>query len=113
VVLEDTTDLLRAQRMAAWEEVARRIAHEIKNPSAHRLVRRAYRPAVDRLALPPDSARILRECTATIASEVESVKTLVGEFSQLPVSPPLSGRPPTERVVRNGAGRIPGPDRGD
>jgi nitrogen fixation/metabolism regulation signal transduction histidine kinase len=83
VVLEDTTDLLRAQRMAAWEEVARRIAHEIKNPlTPIALCGERIALQVDRLALPPDSARILRECTATIASEVESVKTLVGEFSQ-------------------------------
>lgn len=83
VVLEDTSDLLRVQRMAAWQEVARRIAHEIKNPltpialCGERIARQ-----LDRLALPPESERILRECTATIAIEVESVKTLVNEFSQ-------------------------------
>jgi PAS domain S-box-containing protein len=83
VVLEDTTDLLRAQRMAAWEEVARRIAHEIKNPlTPIALCGERIALQIDRLALPPESARILRECTATIAAEVESVKTLVGEFSQ-------------------------------
>jgi two-component system nitrogen regulation sensor histidine kinase NtrY len=83
VVLEDTSDLLRAQRMAAWQEVARRIAHEIKNPltpialCGERITRQ-----LDRLQLPPESERIIRECTATIACEVESVKTLVNEFSQ-------------------------------
>jgi two-component system nitrogen regulation sensor histidine kinase NtrY len=93
MVLEDTSDLLRAQRMAAWQEVARRIAHEIKNPltpialCSERIARQ-----LDRLKLPPDSDRILRECTSTIAGEVESVKTLVNEFSQFagfPIAQPV------------------------
>jgi two-component system, NtrC family, nitrogen regulation sensor histidine kinase NtrY len=93
VVLEDTSDLLRVQRMAAWQEVARRIAHEIKNPltpialCGERMARQ-----LDRLALPPESEHILRECTATIAVEVESVKTLVNEFSQ------FSGFPTAQRT---------------
>jgi len=83
VVLEDTTELLRAQKAAAWHEVARRVAHEIKNPltpialSAERMGRQ-----LDRLELPPGAARILNECAATIAKSVDSVKTLVDEFSQ-------------------------------
>ena len=83
IVLEDTSELLRAQKAAAWHEVARRVAHEIKNPltpialSAERIVRQ-----VDRLALPPQPDRILHECAATISKSVESVKTLVDEFSQ-------------------------------
>jgi two-component system, NtrC family, nitrogen regulation sensor histidine kinase NtrY len=83
IVLEDTSDLLRAQKAAAWHEVARRVAHEIKNPltpiglSAERIARQ-----VDRLALPPATARILRECSETISKSVDSVKTLVDEFSQ-------------------------------
>ena len=83
LVIEDTSDLLRAQQAAAWNEVARRIAHEIKNPltpitlSAERIGRQ-----LDRLALPAEVKRIVRECTETITNEVESVKTLVNEFSQ-------------------------------
>jgi PAS domain S-box-containing protein len=83
IVLEDTSDLLRAQKAAAWHEVARRVAHEIKNPltpiglSAERIARQ-----VDRLDLPPPAARILRECSDTISKSVESVKMLVDEFSQ-------------------------------
>jgi two-component system nitrogen regulation sensor histidine kinase NtrY len=83
VLFEDTTDMLRAQKAAAWHEVARRIAHEIKNPltpialCSDRIARQ-----LDRLALPRESERILRECTATIGDEVESVKTLVDEFAQ-------------------------------
>jgi PAS domain S-box-containing protein len=83
VVLEDTTELLRAQKAAAWHEVARRVAHEIKNPltpmglSAERIVRQ-----IERLDLPPGPARIVSECAAMITKSVESVKTLVDEFSQ-------------------------------
>ncbi|MFN0166033.1 MAG: ATP-binding protein [Bryobacteraceae bacterium] len=90
LVLEDLSDLLRAQKAAAWNEVARRIAHEIKNPltpialSAERISRQA-----DRLAARPDAAsaledlrRIATECAATISTEVESVKRLVDEFAR-------------------------------
>jgi two-component system nitrogen regulation sensor histidine kinase NtrY len=94
VVLEDTSELLRAQKSAAWHEVARRVAHEIKNPltpialSAERIARQ-----VDRLELPAATSRILRECTSTISKSVESVKTLVDEFSQF-------ARFPTAQPVR-------------
>jgi two-component system nitrogen regulation sensor histidine kinase NtrY len=85
---EDVTHLMRVERMEAWREVARRIAHEIKNPltpiqlSAQRL-RRRYR---DRLG---DDAGVLEECTRTIEHEVEALKTLVNEFAtfaRLPTS---------------------------
>jgi two-component system nitrogen regulation sensor histidine kinase NtrY len=81
LVLDDVTPLIRAQRVAAWREVARRLAHEIKNPltpiqlCAERL-RRHFAGA-------PSSARALvDECTSTIVGEVESLKGLVDEFSQ-------------------------------
>ena len=83
VVLEDTSEMLRAQKAEAWHEVARRIAHELKNPltpialSAERIARQ-----LDRGASTADSHRVLRECAATISREVESVKTLADEFSQ-------------------------------
>ena len=83
LVVEDTSELLRAQKAAAWHEVARRVAHEIKNPltpmalSAERIGRQ-----IERLDLPPQNARILNECAGMIAKSVESVKTLVDEFSQ-------------------------------
>jgi PAS domain S-box-containing protein len=82
VVLEDTSELLRAQKAAAWHEVARRVAHEIKNPltpialSAERIGRQ-----LDKLEVPPGPARIIHECADTITKSVESVKTLVDEFS--------------------------------
>jgi PAS domain S-box-containing protein len=83
VVIEDTSDLLRAQKVAAWSEVARRVAHEIRNPltpitlSAERIVRQA-----NRAVLPEAVDRVLRECAGTILDETASVKRLVDEFSQ-------------------------------
>jgi two-component system nitrogen regulation sensor histidine kinase NtrY len=83
MVIEDTSELLRAQKAAAWNEVARRVAHEMKNPltpialSAERIDWQ-----LSRVQLPPDVARIVRECTAIITGEVQSVKNLVDEFSQ-------------------------------
>jgi two-component system, NtrC family, nitrogen regulation sensor histidine kinase NtrY len=91
VVLEDTTDMLRAQKAAAWHEIARRIAHEIKNPltpiglCAERIARQLDRNPG------PEQERILRECSAIIASEVQTMKRLVDEFSQfarLPAAQP-------------------------
>jgi PAS domain S-box-containing protein len=95
VVLEDTSELLRAQKSAAWHEVARRVAHEIKNPltpialSAERIVRQ-----LDKVDLPPATARIVSECAATIAKSVESVKTLVDEFAKF-------ARFPAAQLVRS------------
>jgi len=83
VVIEDTSELLRAHKAAAWHEVARRIAHEVKNPltpialSAERIAR-----ILDRGGVGPESQRALRECARIISHEVESVKTLVDEFSR-------------------------------
>lgn len=96
VVLEDTSDVLRAQKAAAWNEVARRVAHEIKNPltpialSAERIGRQLERVE----SVPPEARRILRECTGIIGHSVESVKTLVDEFSQFarfPSAHPVRG----------------------
>jgi two-component system nitrogen regulation sensor histidine kinase NtrY len=81
LVVDDVTPLIRAQKVAAWREVARRLAHEIKNPltpiqlSAERLRRKL----VD---LSPPLHDLVQECTATIVGEVESLKGLVDEFSQ-------------------------------
>ena len=102
VVLEDTSDLLRAQKAAAWREVARRIAHEIRNPltpialSAERIGRQ-----IERASLPPEIQRIIQECTVTIGKEIESVKTLVNEFAQFarfPAAQPV--RSDLNQVVR-------------
>src|SRR5204862_2567239 len=81
LVLDDVTPLIRAQRVAAWRDVARRLAHEIKNPltpiqlSAERM-RRHFGSA------PPAARALVEECTATIVTEVESLKALVDEFAQ-------------------------------
>jgi two-component system nitrogen regulation sensor histidine kinase NtrY len=106
VVLEDTSELLRGQKAAAWHEVARRIAHELKNPltpialSAERIGRMLDR-LVDR-SLSPDSLRILRDCARTISREVESVKTLVDEFSRFsrfPAAQPVPSE--INEIVKN------------
>jgi two-component system, NtrC family, nitrogen regulation sensor histidine kinase NtrY len=116
VVLEDTSELLRAQKAAAWHEVARRIAHELKNPltpialCAERIARQ-----LDRGGQAPDSERILRECAATISREVESVKTLADEFSQFSRFPAAQPAPcDMNEIVRNALhvfeGRLDGID---
>ena len=81
LVFDDVTPLIRTQRVAAWRDVARRLAHEIKNPltpiqlCAERM-RRHFSSA-------PEPARALvDECTSTIVGEVESLKDLVDEFAQ-------------------------------
>jgi two-component system nitrogen regulation sensor histidine kinase NtrY len=81
VVFDDVSPLVRAQKAAAWREVARRLAHEIKNPltpiqlCAERLRRHFTQSAEPTRAL-------VEECTTTIVGEVESLKGLVDEFSQ-------------------------------
>jgi len=91
-VFEDLTELERAQRTAAWREVARRIAHEVKNPltpiqlSAQRL-RRKYG---ERLA--QEDGDVFDECTRLIIDNVEELKVLVNEFSnfaRMPASNPV------------------------
>ncbi|MFH2012154.1 MAG: ATP-binding protein [Pseudomonadota bacterium] len=80
VVFDDLTQLQKAQRTEAWREVARRIAHEIKNPltpiklSAQRL-RKRY---LNRFS---DDGKVFDECTKTIIEQVEDLKGLVNEFS--------------------------------
>ncbi|OGK80624.1 MAG: hypothetical protein A2X51_08965 [Candidatus Rokubacteria bacterium GWC2_70_24] len=93
LVFDDLTELLKAQRLAAWREVAQRIAHEIKNPltpiqlSAQRLRRRL---AGDRS---PEEKQLLEEATSTIIQEVDGLKQLVDEFSRFARMPALSLRP--------------------
>ncbi|HET6645862.1 MAG TPA: ATP-binding protein, partial [Pyrinomonadaceae bacterium] len=99
LVIEDLSELLSAQRAAAWSEVARRMAHEIKNPltpiqlSAERIAK-SYRrvsangnrngsngkpePTVDELNI----SAVIDECTETITREVSGLKAMVDEFSR-------------------------------
>ena len=90
LVVEDTTELLRAQRQLAWKEVAQRVAHEIKNPltpialSAERIGKHLDRSQ-------PESPGVIRKCTDVILNCVGSLRTLVDQFSalaQFPVSQP-------------------------
>jgi len=91
LVLDDVTPLIRAQKVAAWREVARRLAHEIKNPltpiqlSAERMRRHFAERS-------PNDRALVDECAATIVGEVESLKGLVDEFSQF-------ARMPSPRTV--------------
>lgn len=92
LVFDDLTHLVKAQRMAAWRDVAKRIAHEIKNPltpiqlNAQR-VRRKY---MDRLA--PDNS-VLDQCTRGIIDQVEQLKGMVNEFSNFARMPSANPRP--------------------
>jgi two-component system nitrogen regulation sensor histidine kinase NtrY len=98
LVFDDLTELLKAQRLAAWREVAQRIAHEIKNPltpiqlSAQRLRRRLARD-------PGQDQRLVTECTETIIQEVDGLKRLVDEFSRFARMPALAPRPTDVRAV--------------
>jgi len=86
VVVDDLTELLRAQKAAAWQEVAQRIAHEIKNPltpiqlSAERLLRFISRHNGDCGA--PELVRLVNDCAALIGREVGTLEALVNEFSR-------------------------------
>ncbi len=95
IVFDDYTQEVRAQRMAAWREVARRIAHEIKNPltpiqlSAQRMRRRF----ADRFPDEGSDAQVFEECVDTITREVEGLKVLVNEFSNFARLPAAKPRP--------------------
>lgn len=92
VVFDDMTQLIKAQRMAAWREVARRIAHEIKNPltpiklSAQRL-RKRY------LSRFEGEEKVFDECTDMIIKSVDELKTLVDEFSNFARMPAAQPTP--------------------
>jgi two-component system nitrogen regulation sensor histidine kinase NtrY len=98
IFLEDITQIQKVQRMEAWREVARRIAHEIKNPltpiqlSAERL-RKRYAKLLE------GNGAILEKCTATIIQQVDELKTLVNEFSQF-------ARLPTAQLAPNDLNEI-------
>jgi PAS domain S-box-containing protein len=92
LVVEDTTDFLRAQRQLAWKEVAQQVAHEIKNPltpialSAERIGRHLDRGQ-------PDSPSIIRKCTEVILGCVATLRMLVDQFSALAQFPAPQPRP--------------------
>jgi PAS domain S-box-containing protein len=86
VMFEDITELVKAQRQAVWSEVARRMAHEIKNPltpiqlSAERIARNIHRE--DFSLADERCRRLLDECTTTIMGEVHTLQRLVDEFAR-------------------------------
>jgi hypothetical protein len=92
LVVEDTTELLRAQRQLAWKEVAQQVAHEIKNPltpialSAERIAKHLERGQ-------PDSPSIIRKCSEVILGCVGTLHTLVDQFSALAQFPAPQPRP--------------------
>jgi PAS domain S-box-containing protein len=92
LVVEDTTELLRAQRQLAWKEVAQRVAHEIKNPltpialSAERIARHLDRGQTD-------SPNVIRKCSEVILGCVGTLRTLVDQFSALAQFPAPQPRP--------------------
>ena len=81
LIFDDLTELIKAQKVAAWQEVARRVAHEIKNPltpiqlSAQRLRKKFFEKS-------PDFEKIFDEATNVIVTEVGSLKHMVDEFSK-------------------------------
>ena len=90
VVFEDLTQLQKAERAAAWREVARRMAHEIKNPltPVQLSAQRFQRKYGDKLG---EEGSVFKECTQTIIDQVEVLKNLVNEFSRyarMPVTTP-------------------------
>jgi two-component system nitrogen regulation sensor histidine kinase NtrY len=101
LVLEDATELLRAQKQSAWKEVARRVAHEIKNPltpislSAEQIHRHIGRLG-DMLAsaqIESPSIAVIRRSSEVISSSVESMRSLVDQFAALAQFPTAQPRP--------------------
>jgi hypothetical protein len=92
LVVEDTTELLRAQRQLAWKEVAQRVAHEIKNPltpialSAERIGRHLDRAT-------EESPSVIRKCSEVILGCVGTLRTLVDQFAALAQFPAPQPRP--------------------
>jgi two-component system, NtrC family, nitrogen regulation sensor histidine kinase NtrY len=105
LVFEDLSDLLRAQKQAAWREVARRVAHEIKNPltpialSAERIRRHLARGTTPE----PASLEVIRSCAETIGNAVETVRALVDEFSALARFPASRPQPASLNSLVEGA----------
>jgi two-component system nitrogen regulation sensor histidine kinase NtrY len=104
-VFDDLSEIERAQRMAAWREVARRIAHEVKNPltpiqlSAQRLKKR-YGEMVSK-----GDGKIFEECTDMIINQVEGLRRLVNEFSSFARMPASNPRPENiSQIIKEAVG---------
>jgi PAS domain S-box-containing protein len=104
LVFEDLSELLKAQKQAAWREVAQRVAHEIKNPltpislSAQRILRHLERENHRDF----ESVQLVQDCARTIAGSVETVRTLVNEFSTLARFPAAQPQPSDiNKIIEN------------
>jgi two-component system nitrogen regulation sensor histidine kinase NtrY len=100
LIFDDLTELIKAQKVAAWQEVARRVAHEIKNPltpiqlSAQRLRKKFFEKS-------PDFEKIFDEATNVIVTEVGSLKHMVDEFSKFARLPaPQMARQSLNEVIQ-------------
>ncbi len=101
IVLENATELLRAQKQSAWKEVARRVAHEIKNPltpislSSEQIARHIGRleATLNAAGLESPSVAIIRRCAEVISASVESMRGLVDQFASLAQFPTAQPRP--------------------
>ena len=101
LVLEDATELLRAQKQSAWKEVARRVAHEIKNPLTpislnaeliHRHIARLA-PLLTERGVESPSPAVIERSSQVISSSVETMRSLVNQFSALAEFPSAQPRP--------------------
>ena len=96
LVLENATELLRAQKQSAWKEVARRVAHEIKNPlTPISLSAEQIRRHIDRIpaARESPSGEVIRRCSEVISGSVESMRSLVNQFAALAEFPTAKPQP--------------------
>ncbi len=101
IVLEDATELLRAQKQSAWKEVARRVAHEIKNPltpislSAEQIGRHIERldETLHEAHTESASVAVIRRCSEVISASVQSMRVLVDQFASLAQFPTAMPRP--------------------
>ena len=101
IVIENATELLRAQKQSAWKEVARRVAHEIKNPltpislSAEQIERHIHRldDAMPHEGTRHPSIAVIERCSHVISASVESMRGLVDQFASLAQFPTAQPRP--------------------
>jgi nitrogen fixation/metabolism regulation signal transduction histidine kinase len=116
IVIDDLTELLQAQKAAAWQEVAQRIAHEIKNPltpiqlSAQRLLRHLERTGSAHPGLArSEFERLVAECAGLIEREAQTLSSLVSEFSQFARFPAARLAPAAvNSIVESALGRFDG-----
>src|SRR5438067_449738 len=120
LVFDDLSELLRSQKTEAWQEVARRIAHEIKNPltpiqlSAQRLSRfLEKRDSWQQGSADPELTKLVQECSRLIEREVSTLASLVNEFSQFVRFPaaklaPASANRIVQETVEVFSGRLDG-----